>query len=152
MPISPIRARPNAHLPRSTYSGGHVTTAHRAHHHIDAFTYRAKMAIDADGGHSRLAHSDPYYQGDTSLHLGGRPLNSDNIPYVVLPPSLARETGAKLGDLVQVSYHGRTCFAVYGDVGPEGKLGEGSIALARKLGIPKNPNTGGAEGGVSYTV
>src|SRR5438067_7803772 len=107
-----LRAKNNTHLPRQSYSGGHVTAAHRAHHHVDAFTYNGKMAIDADGGHSRLAHSDPYYQHDTSLHLGGRPLNSDKIPFVVLPPSLARETGAKLGDIVQVQYQGKSVFAV----------------------------------------
>ena len=85
-PVGTIHARANTRVHPSSFSGGHVTSAHRAHHHVDAFSYTAKMAIDADGGHSRLAHSDPYYQRDTSLHLGGRPLDSDKIPFVVLPP------------------------------------------------------------------
>ena len=37
-------------------------------------------------------------------------------------------------------------------MGPEGKIGEGSMALAESLGIPSSPRTGGVPNDVIYVV
>jgi glycosyl hydrolase group 75 (putative chitosanase) len=42
--------------------------------------------------------------------------------------------GIRLGDVAAVIYGDKLEFAVFGDVGPSTKLGEGSIALHRALG------------------
>jgi hypothetical protein len=62
--------------------------------------------------------------------------------------------GAKLGDFVVVieKASGKVAYALVADVGPRDKIGEGSIALARELGIPSSPKKGGAASGVQYVV
>ena len=43
--------------------------------------------------------------------------------------------------------------AIFADVGPHGKIGEGSIALARALGLDDNPRRGGTGNpGIAYLV
>jgi hypothetical protein len=39
--------------------------------------------------------------------------------------------------------NGRSSFAIFADVGPHGKIGEGSVALARALGLNDDPRHGG---------
>ena len=52
-----------------------------------------------------------------------------------------------------MSYGGKTVYAIFADVGPSGKLGEASMALARQLGINDDPMNGGLQSaGVTYTV
>lgn len=72
-----------------------------------------------------------------------RYLNSEEIPFFVLPGQ--HGNGAKCGDvgLVYNEKTGDNCYAVYGDVGPETHLGEGSIRLAEALKINADPKTGG---------
>lgn len=110
---------------------------------------RAGMAIDTDGAYSgsdpRITR-DPYRQRETSLrYRDGSSLNPAEIPYVVVPSSHKRF----LGDFVQVEYRGRRVLAVVGDVGP--RFGEGSVALAERLGIPASGVSGGVSGGVTYS-
>jgi len=70
-----------------------------------------------------------------------------------LPPQVREAIGAKLGDVGMVMYNGKRTFAIFADVGPRKHLGEGSIALAKSLGIPSNPKAGGIEGNkVTYIV
>jgi hypothetical protein len=115
------------------------------------FSFRAGMAIDTDGVGS--SHGDRWHQNETSMRLaGGGYLNADTTPYMVLPPQLAKQYGVKPGDLALVKYRGRVSPAVFGDVGPRNKLGEGSTRLAANLGINTDPNRGGTDGGVEYQV
>jgi hypothetical protein len=74
-----------------------------------------------------------------------RYLDSESIPFFVLPGS--HYNGAKLGDvgLVLNLKTGDNCYAVYGDVGPSSKIGEGSIRLAEALKISGDPKNGGIE-------
>lgn len=44
-----------------------------------------------------------------------------------------------------ISYKGRECPCVVGDVGPRSKLGEASPAAAEAVGINGDPNTGGID-------
>jgi hypothetical protein len=85
-----------------------------------------------------------------------RYVDATQIPYVVLPPSVRAAGGASLGDLAAV-YNRRTgllAFAIFADSGPAGFLGEGSIALARVLGVQATgrPILGGQSGQVVYIV
>jgi hypothetical protein len=67
---------------------------------------------------------------------------------IVLPSG--GSAGAKLGDLAVVfnGKNGKIVNAIYADVGPSNKIGEGSIALAEALAIPSSPRTGGVSSGV----
>jgi hypothetical protein len=113
----------------------------------------------------KLRRGDRDHQQTTSLTTGRQEaLDPDRIPFFVLP---RRFGAARLGDLALVTYNGRSAWAVAGDNGPcEGCMvgrkkhkhpyvfGEGSVALARALGIPgaESGNGGGVSSGVSYLI
>jgi hypothetical protein len=104
--------------------------------------FTARLRVDDDGTGS--GHGDRCHQRDTSLHRGGVPLDADIDCYIVVPPIILFSVPpVVLGSQVMVKYKDKTAAAVVGDVGPHERLGEGSIALLRKLGINTNPNTGG---------
>jgi hypothetical protein len=93
-----------------------------------------------------------YYVSTTSLHnAAGSPTNpgtyvdARKIPYIVLPPEFMKQFSVALGDLAVVTNqkNGRSSFAIFADVGPHGKIGEGSVALARALGLNDDPRYGG---------
>jgi len=77
-------------------------------------------------------------------------VDATRIPYVVLPLELRNHFDAQLGDMAVVinSTNRRSSGAIFADVGREGHIGEGSIALAANLGIPSDAKTGGADSGV----
>jgi hypothetical protein len=81
-----------------------------------------------------------------------RYVDSSEIPYIVLPGN--HSAGAKLGDFAVIFNHknGKIANAIYADIGPSSKIGEGSIALAKALEIPSSPKTGGVEKDVMYIV
>lgn len=78
-----------------------------------------------------------------------RYVDSSRIPYLSVPPAWG---GVKMGDLARVSYRDQWSPAIVADVGPHGKIGEGSIALARALGINASPIHGGVGKGVAVTL
>ncbi len=94
---------------------------------------------------------------DASISSDANPkkyVDARKIPYIVLPADVAGRFGIRLGDFAVVTNpkNGRFAYAIYADVGPSGKLGEGSIALASALGLPSNPRSGSVEDGVSFLV
>jgi len=103
-----------------------------------------------------------YYVSTTSLEQENisdlrdprRYLDARRIPYIALPPDFARQFGIGLGDLARVvnTQTGRSAYAIFADVGPKGRIGEGSIALANKLGIPANPRHDSVADGVTYLI
>ncbi len=103
-----------------------------------------------------------YYVSTTSLEDASTSRASDprkyvdarKIPYIVLPLEVTRRFGVRLGDLAVVSNqnNGRLAYAIFADVGPSGKLGEGSMALAKALVLPSSPRNGGAEDGIRFLV
>lgn len=106
--------------------------------------FTAKLAIDADGAGGAW-RGDKTGQPRTSLlYKNGDSLNPSVVPFIVVPPDF-RTTykGVELGDYAAVSYRSKTVYAIIGDHGPAGVLGEGSISLAAGLGINTDPNTGG---------
>lgn len=84
----------------------------------------------------------------------GRYVNSDSIPYVVLPYNGMILKSALPGDIAKVTNlrNGKSCYAVCGDTGPRDKIGEGSIYLAGQLGIDSSPRTGGVADSVYYEI
>jgi hypothetical protein len=107
--------------------------------------FRAGMAIDADGS-PRARQIDPDGQSNTSLrHRSGAPVNAETTKYFVLPLEKYQQYGVRLGDIAAVRYGDNVRFAVFADVGPHQKLGEGSMALAASLGINSNPRRGGTQ-------
>jgi hypothetical protein len=81
-----------------------------------------------------------------------RYVNAEAVNFIVLPGRLG--LGAKLGDFAVVirPNTGAYDYAVYADVGPASKIGEGSIALAAALGIPSSAKSGGVGHGIVYIV
>lgn len=125
----------------------------RMHQLPDGSVYfRSGMAIDADGAPD-ARRIDPTGSTRTSLRYGdGSSVNAHNVPYFVLPAGRYKQYGIRPGDIAAVRHNGRVDFAVFADVGPSHKLGEGSMALARELGINSNPRHGGVQHGVEYIV
>ena len=103
-----------------------------------------------------------YYVSTTSLQHsevgdGRNPkryIDATKIPYIALPPDFAATYGISLGDLALVvnQNNGRSIYAIYADVGPTGRIGEGSIALANALGIPSNPRHDSVADGMTYLI
>lgn len=110
----------------------------------------------------RQTPTDPapgYYISMTSLMDSSkrrtdprRYVDAETIPFFVLPGNA--RFGASLGDFgFAVNPHnGKFCGCIYADSGPRGHIGEGSIALAKALGIPSNPKRGGVSNGIAYVV
>ena len=111
----------------------------------DAVFWSSKMAIDADGpaaGPGRRPGSQldlDSGQDDTSLHFTNpnKGLPSEAIPYIVIPGGTFRSnTGLALGDVAAVIYKDKITGAIFGDIGPIKKIGEGSIRLHEALHPP----------------
>jgi hypothetical protein len=104
--------------------------------------------------------SDPapgYYVSTTSLidarYEYQNPLryvNAEEIPYYVLPDHFS--PAIRLGDIAWIynTHNGKHSFAVFADVGPD--VGEGSMYLAKKLGIDNHPRYGGVSSGILYFI
>lgn len=108
-------------------------------------SFLADADIDCDGSGGN-PDNDPYFQPDTTLHRNGRALNAYAESFIVVPPSIIKGVvPVVLGCKARVLYRKTGIYrdAVVGDVGPRTKIGELSVALAKRLGIPHNPNYGG---------
>ncbi|EXU68280.1 hypothetical protein Z951_09695 [Streptomyces sp. PRh5] len=124
-----------------------------------AVFWKADMDVDCDGQVTSRCNedTDPWFQDDTAFHQSdGKPLVADKLPYVVVPsPSSTwdyRQAGIKGGGVVAVIYNNKVEYAVVGDTGPNKIIGEASYATANALGIDPDPETGGAESGVTYIL
>ncbi|QLA15738.1 glycoside hydrolase family 75 protein [Desulfolutivibrio sulfoxidireducens] len=100
-----------------------------------------------------------YYVSGTSLqdttkenNDPTRYVNSEAIPFFVLPGD--SRIPATMGDFGYVlnlnTLMSSGC--IYADVGPDNKIGEGSIALARAVGIPSDPKGEGTNDKMIYVV
>jgi len=120
-----------------------------------AIWWSGDFDVDCDGGTEPACRADHTFLGDTAAHdAHGRPLDASHLPYVVVPQSSNgfdfRSSGLQLGSVVAVLFGDRLAYAVIGDLGPRGVIGEGSFALAEQLGINPDPNRGGVAQGVTY--
>lgn len=102
---------------------------------------RAKMDIDADGsprarvidpcagcGNPQTSLTYPGFRGQEQF------VNAENIPYIVLPGGFFQRFGIGLGDVAAVIFRDRIEYAIFADIGPRNKIGEGSITLSQSLG------------------
>ncbi|PYL14101.1 MAG: hypothetical protein DMF43_02630, partial [Verrucomicrobia bacterium] len=117
---------------------------------------------EADGDPVVQTDADPapgFYVSTTSLEDPNcdqkdprRYVNAEAVNFIVLPGRLG--LGAKLGDFAVVirPATGAYDYAVYADVGPANKIGEGSIAVAAALGVPSSPKSGGVGHGIVYII
>ena len=122
------------------------------------------LAKDRDGEPYVQGPDDPfpgYYVSATALSDRTKPVNdptryvdASKIPFVVLPGALARQIGARPGDFAAVinRNNGKSSYAIFGDVGPSDRIGEGSVALADNLGIRSDARNGGARRGILFLV
>lgn len=125
------------------------------------------LATDTGNPNGRPAiqgKDDPapgYYVSMTALydsriedeHNPRRFVDAASVPYVVLPPEGLKH--AKLGDFATILNlkNGKVAGGIVADESAPGlPMGEGSMALARMLGIDPNPRTGGVEKGVAYVI
>ncbi|GAA2821889.1 glycoside hydrolase family 75 protein [Kribbella solani] len=120
-----------------------------------AVHWTADLDIDCDGQRTTQCseNTDPSFQPDTSFHQSdGRPLNSAGLPFIVVPlPSSVWDyhtAGIGGATVAAVVYQDKVAYAVVGDEGPTGIIGEGSYKLAQQLGINPNPSSGGIDGAV----
>lgn len=100
----------------------------------NALYFESDLDLDTDGEPEPGVKYEPTHQ--RGLSIGGG-VNSNRVPYIVLPIGFAKDHGVRLGDVAAVLYRDRLEFAVYADNGPRQKFGEGSIALHRALGFER---------------
>ncbi|MGW2179814.1 glycoside hydrolase family 75 protein [Streptomyces sp. NPDC001732] len=124
-----------------------------------AVFWKADMDIDCDGEITAACNedTDPWFQNETAFTTStGKPLNAEKLPYVVVPSTSSiwnyGNSGIKGGGVVAVIYNNKVEYAVVGDTGPNKIIGEASYATAEALGIDPDPETGGAESGVTYIL
>ena len=130
---------------------------------IRAVSYSSKFTIDG-GGSGGKQKGDTDFKDNTALHFqDGQPpskknaLNSLDYPFAVLPlPPKSSNTlnfqalGLDVGD-IGIAFFGRGMAApfIYGDEGPALQVGEGSVQMAKDLGMDwegrmnTTPATGG---------
>ncbi|MEV7422547.1 MULTISPECIES: glycoside hydrolase family 75 protein [unclassified Streptomyces] len=124
-----------------------------------AVFFKADMDVDCDGEITERCNldADPYFQNSTAYtQSDGRPLNAEKLPYIVVPTPSGiwnyRSSGIRGGSVAAVIHGNKVEYAVVGDVGPPGIIGEASYATARALGITADPAGGGVPSGVTYIV
>jgi hypothetical protein len=83
-----------------------------------------------------------------------RYVDSEKINYIAVSSDLVKKYGVRMGDLAAVYCRDTEtlCSAVCADVGPRGKYGEGSLALASQLGINANARRGGCSSGIVTVI
>jgi hypothetical protein len=126
--------------------------------------YWVGLAKNADGEPFVQGPNDPfpgYYVSATALadrtkavNDPSRYVDASKIPFIVLPGAMAREIGARPGDFAVAfnQRNGQSSYAIFGDVGPSDRIGEGSVALAENLGIHSDARNGGARRGILFLV
>ncbi|MFC4606935.1 glycoside hydrolase family 75 protein [Streptomyces maoxianensis] len=124
-----------------------------------AVFWQADLDIDCDGQPTDRCNdaTDPWFQAETSFQQSdGAHLSAETLPYIVVPsPSGIWDYGSSRimdGTVAAVIYGDRVQYAVVGDTGPTGIIGEASYATAEALGINPDPMSGGVESGVTYIL
>jgi len=119
------------------------------------------LVIDGDGNPFIQGPRDPFpgfFVSCTSLadrqkeiSDPARYVDATRIPYMVLPHDVATRAGARLGDFAVVMNlrNGKSSYAIFADTGT---IGEGSVALAERLGISSDARNGGTGRGIRYVV
>ncbi|MEV5955048.1 glycoside hydrolase family 75 protein [Streptomyces sp. NPDC051987] len=124
-----------------------------------AVFWKADLDVDCDGRPTAHCNrrADPAFSAATAYQdSGGRQLDAEELPYVVVPGPSGRwnhwASGVRGGAVAAVIYQDRVQYAVVGDTGPRDIIGEASYATAKALGMNPDPRTGGVPSGVTYIV
>ena len=122
-----------------------------------AIWFKADLDIDCDGGSTAACKADAAFLPETScVASNGKPLDASLLPFFVLPLNSngfkTSDFGITCGTVGAVIFNGKVEYAILGDRGPRGVIGEASFALAKRLGINPDPNSGGVGSGVTYIV
>jgi hypothetical protein len=80
---------------------------------------------------SMTSLQDRHYKVSDPRHY----VDASKIPYLALPKRVAAAGNIRLGDLAAVvnQANGKVVYAIFADMGPKDKIGEGSISLANQL-------------------
>lgn len=101
---------------------------------------------------SKTSYHYPYFALDDPEAY----VDSETIPYMVVPPMIiTRTAGAVLGCACEAlnTKTGKKSVGIVADTGPRTKVGEVSIQMARELGIPCSPRSGGTNSPIiKYTL
>ena len=171
LPISGVDALPASIAQLLALTQGCATVASKHDYALDdrsrapicalkgAVYWTADMDVDCDGVRTTQCNeqTDCCFYPDTAFHTSNdQPLDAAKLPYIVLPsPSGTwdyRTAGIDGGAVVAVIYNNQVTYAVVGDTGPTGIIGESSYATAQSLGINPDPRNGGTDSGVTYVV
>lgn len=99
------------------------------------------LDLDTDGKKNPNIRYESTHQSQTSIDGSGTWLDSNTINFIVLPGGFEKDFGGvHIGCLATVIYKDKIAHAIYADVGPSTKYGEGSIALHRALGFERVKN------------
>lgn len=136
---------PKAYHRDSSMGLDHLKNAGKKGHWWGIVTVNGKS-----GGYPTIQNTDDpapgYYVAGTSLQDStkedddpDRYVDSVEIPYIALPSGM--NFPVKTGDFGFVinTENNMTSGCIFADVGPRGKIGEGSIALAEAVGISSDP-------------
>lgn len=122
------------------------------------------IACDASGRPYVQTEDDDapgFYVSTTALMDGSlksadpsRYVHSGERPFFVLPSTPKFHSKQTLGDLAFFvnTDNGESSWAVYADIGPQNKIGEGSMKLCERLGLSADPKKGGTEKEIIATV
>ena len=123
-----------------------------------------RLVTDKSGAPVIQGASDPfpgYYVSKSALEDltlsrsdPKRYVDSTKIPYIVLPPAVASQGRAKLGDFASVVNleNGQVASAIYADVAITFNMGEGSVAWRTPWGSVPSPRKGKSSMHILYLV
>lgn len=97
----------------------------------------SQLDLDTDGARNPGVEYESTHQHETSLCWpGGRAVNADVTPYIVIPLRWGERVGIKIGDIGLACIAGSNAVVpvIVADKGPPDKIGEGSIKLHREFG------------------
>ena len=105
-----------------------------------AIWFKADLDIDCDGGSTAACKADDAYLPETScVASNGKPLDASSLPFFVLPLNSngfkLSDYGITCGTVGAVIFNGKVEYAILGDRGPKGVIGEASYALAKRLSL-----------------
>jgi hypothetical protein len=107
----------------------------------------AKMAVCCDGMPENT-YDDPHWQAGTAYWNGGKFVNADLVPYIVVPPMIIESVVPVVkgcqGVIVNLK-NGLSTPAGMFEVGPDDKLGEASCEGAGRVGLSRSPINGGTD-------
>lgn len=134
----------------------------------DAVFFEADMDIDCDGTSTGICGgTDPSHQGQLSCDEAGKcsknnggQVDASTTPFYVTPvgsPFSASSRGVAVGQLAVIINRKTTPPSiVYGPMldedGVSQEIGEASAGMAKLLGVPNDPNTGGQSSGIVYII